>query len=195
MKTKILLLLSIFITTIAFSVMVTSCKSSKQVGEKPEGEQLIQQYCTGSDYRSNEEFQKASGVGESMDQSVAKKKALANARGELAQSIKVSVSGALDNFNISREKNNTEDLEERFVELSEQVYKQNLTGSHIICDKMVKTEDKNYKSYIAIELSLNDVVKAIDQGLSEDDKARIDYDYEKFKEEYEKALKKYEAEN
>jgi hypothetical protein len=59
-----------------------------------------------------------------------------------------------------------------------------------ICEKLVQTKDGNYKTYIAIELSADDLVKQYNQRLSTDDRLKIDYDYEKFKDTFNQEMEK-----
>jgi hypothetical protein len=65
-----------------------------------------------------------------------------------------------------------------------------LTGVKTICEKLVKTDDGTYKTYIAIELSADDLVATYNERLSKDDRLKIDYDYEKFKETFEAEMQK-----
>ena len=48
----------------------------------------------------------------------------------------------------------------------------------------------NYKTYIALDLSADDLVKQYNDRLSKDDRLKIDYDYEKFKETFDKEMEK-----
>jgi hypothetical protein len=59
-----------------------------------------------------------------------------------------------------------------------------------ICEKLVKTPEGRFKTYIAIELSADELVKAYNERLSQDERLKIDYDYEKFKETFEKEMDK-----
>ena len=58
------------------------------------------------------------------------------------------------------------------------------------CEKQVKTDKGNFKTYIAIELSASDIVSKYHESLSKDERLRIDYDYEKFKETFDKEMEK-----
>ncbi|NJN41498.1 MAG: hypothetical protein HC811_03910 [Flammeovirgaceae bacterium] len=119
-----------------------------------------------------------------------KKKALTNARNELAQSISTTVKTVTDNYVNSREFNNREDVEERFESLNREIVDQTITGVRTLCEKLVKTEEGTYKTYIAIELSADELVKTYNERLSKDERLKIDYDYEKFKETFEKEMDK-----
>ena len=116
-----------------------------------------------------------------MDQVTAKKKALMNAKHELASAIESTIKSVTDNYVNSREFNNSEELEERFESLSREVVNQKLTGVRIICEKHTITPENKYKTYIAIELTGEEIIEAMNSRLSKDEKLKIDYDYEKFK--------------
>jgi len=62
-----------------------------------------------------------------------------------------------------------------------------------ICEKLVQTKEGNYKTYVAIELSADDLVKQYNSRLSSDDKLKVDYDYEKFKDTFNKEMDKMAA--
>ena len=143
---------SIFmLATMAAFIIIGGCKSKEKVAKVEEqGETLIEVYCSGPEYQSNNEFFRANQVGESVDQATAKKKAQSNARAELASSIETTVKAVVDNYVNSRELNNVEEAEERFESLSREVANQKLTGINTICEKTTRTSDGKYKTYIAI---------------------------------------------
>lgn len=173
--------LSIFV--LAIGIAATSCKKKQEVQAPPEGEVLINEYCAGEEYFSDEEFFRSNGVGESMDQATAKKKAFSNARADLASAVNTTIKGTIDNYVNSREFNNVEEVEERFEGLTREVIDQELKGTKTICQKAVKvTGSGNYKYYVAIELSGQDLLSKMNERLGSDERLKIDYDYEKFKE-------------
>ena len=68
---------------------------------------------------------------------------------------------------------------------------QKLTGVRTICEKQVTVNATgNFKTYIAIELSAQDLLAAYNERLSKDDRLKVDYDYEKFKETFDKEMEK-----
>jgi len=168
----------------------SSCKKNKEV-QAPEGEVLINTYCSGPEYFSNDEFFRANGLGESMDQATARKKAFSNARADLASAVNTTIKGTIDNYVNSREFNNVEEVEERFEGLTREVINQELKGTKTICDKAVRvTETGNYKYYVAIELSGQDLLSSMNERLGSDERLKIDYDYEKFKETFNEEMEK-----
>ena len=126
-----------------------------------------------------------------MDQATAKKKALSNARADMASAINTQVKSVIDNYVNSREMNNKEEIAERFEGLTREVVDQKLTGTRTICEKMMKVDGSgNYKCYVAIELSAQELLSSYNERLSKDERLRIDYDYEKFKETFDKEMEK-----
>lgn len=168
-------------------VMSVGCSKKQQL---PKGETEINIPCSGSDFFTNSKYFRANSLGESMDLVASKKKALSNARGELASSIQTTVKAVTDNYLNSREMNNKEEVEERFEQLNREVVNQTLQGIKTICEKQVKTAEGTYKTYVAIELSADDLVASYNERLSKDERLKIDYDYEKFKQTFDQEMDK-----
>ncbi len=177
---------SIFLFALAGAVMI-GCKKTEKL---PKGETEVNIPCSGSDYFTNKSFFRANSLGESSDLVVSKKKAMDNARAELAAAIESTVKTVTDNYVNSREFNNKEDLEERFEQLNRTIVNQTLSGIKMICEKQVQTEQKGFRTYVAIELSASDIVQQYNENLSKDERLKIDYDYEKFKETFDKEMDK-----
>jgi hypothetical protein len=181
------------ILALGMAIGSTSCGKKKKVAAAtpPAGETLIKQYCAGDAYFSDKKFFRANALGESMDQATAKKKAFSNARADMASSIQTTIKGVIDNYVNSREFNNREEVEERFEGLTREVIDQTLSGTKTICEEVVMVNTTgNYKYYIAIELSGQDLVAAINSRITQDERLKIDYDYEKFKETFDKEMEK-----
>jgi len=174
-------------------ITFSGCKSKEKVAKAP-GEELIEVHCSGPEYFSNSEYFRANSVGESLDQATAKKKAISNARADLAAAVETTVKGVVDNYVNSRELNNTEEVEERFESLTREVINQKLTGVKTICEKTAKTTEGKYKTYIAIELAGDELMNAMNERLSKDAKLKIDYDYEQFKKTFNEEMDKMEQE-
>ncbi len=169
------------------AALIAGCKGKQKI---PAGEKEVVVPCSGSDFFTTAKFFRANSIGESQDQVTSKKKALTNARNELAQAINTTVKTVTDNYVNSREMNNKEEVEERFESLNREVVDQTLSGIRTICEKLVKTSQGSYKTYVAIELSADELVSKYNERLSKDERLKIDYDYEKFKETFEKEMEK-----
>lgn len=186
--------MKISVPVVAFAVIaatsLSSCKGKKKAQANPVGEVEIVVPCSGPDYFSNKDFFRSNNLGESLDQATSKKKAMSNARADLASSVQTTIKGTIDNYVNSREFNNREEVEERFEGLTREVLNQELQGVRTICEKVFKTAEGKYKTYISLELSGQDLISAMNERLSQDERLRIDYDYEKFKETFEAEMAK-----
>ena len=183
----------LLLAVLGMFVVFNGCKSKEKIAKIP-GEEIIEVYCSGPEYFANAEYFRANQVGESLDQATAKKKAMSNARADMASSVETTIKGVIDNYVNSRELNNTEEVEERFESLTREVINQKLTGVKTICEKTTRTTDGKYKTYIALELAGDELMNAMNERLSNDAKLKIDYDYEKFKNTFDEEMKKMEAE-
>jgi len=175
-----------FVVLIAAAI-IAGCKGKEKA---PAGEKEVVVPCSGPEYFTTAKFFRANSIGESQDQVTSKKKALTNARNELAQAINTTVKTVTDNYVNSREMNNKEEVEERFESLNREIVDQTLSGIVTKCEKLMKTDQGTYKTYVAIELSAEELVSKYNERLSKDERLKIDYDYEKFKETFEKEMEK-----
>lgn len=167
--------------------LMAGCKGKEKA---PAGEKEVVVPCSGPEYFTTAKFFRANSIGESQDQVTSKKKALTNARNELAQAINTTVKTVTDNYVNSREMNNREEVEERFESLNREIVDQTLSGIVTKCEKLMKTDQGTYKTYVAIELSAEELVSKYNERLSKDERLKIDYDYEKFKETFDKEMEK-----
>ena len=99
------------LSTILASILLFSCGGSKEVAT-PKGETEIILPC--SEHKSDKNTFRIYSFGESLDQAVAKKKALSNARADLAGMISVTMKAVGDNYVKSTEVNNVEEVLELF---------------------------------------------------------------------------------
>lgn len=173
----------------------SSCRSTKSSTIRdepslPAGEVEIIIPCSGPEYFTDGEVFRANSIGESIDLSVSKRKAMSNARSQLAASIQTTVKSVTDNYVNSSEANNKEQLEERFESLNREVVSQELKGIRKICERYFQTPEGKYKTYVAIELSAQELVTAYHQRLENIKGLNIDYDYENFRKTFEAEMLK-----
>ena len=191
MKTKLFRSI-IMLALMAFVVapLMQGCKSSKKAAA-PEGETAITMYCSGPEYFSDDEYFRANNSGESTSQSMAKKKAMSNARLDLAAAIETQVKAVIDNYFSSYTSGQDIEDKERYEGLSREVINQELNGIRTICEQFTKTQSGNYKCYVAIELAGDEILNGMKNRISDDEKLKIDFQYEKFKEEFEKEMENF----
>jgi hypothetical protein len=173
------------------SPMMQSCKSSKGGASAPKGEERVEMYCSGPQYSSNSEYFRANDVAESTSQSMAKKKAMSNARLALAGSIQTTVKAVIDNYFQSYTSGQDIEDKERYEGLSREVIDQQLNGIRTICEEYTKTAQGNYKCYVAIELAGNEIANNMSKRISDDEKLKIDFQYENFKKTFEKEMEEF----
>ena len=188
MKTRITLLAIAAMTMVA----IPSCKKNKDEVKTPDpkGEVIINEYCAGDQFKSTKEAFRSTATGESMDRETAKKKARSNSMSEMAKTINATMKIVGDNYVNSTEVNNKEEVTESFNEMARTVVDQELRGCIEICEKLTQRPDGTYVSYVALELSGNSIADAYQSGLSKNDKLKADYNYEKFKETFDKEMEK-----
>ncbi|SKC19210.1 LPP20 family lipoprotein [Alkalitalea saponilacus] len=164
-------------------LMFTQCRSKKETATvtPPPGETRVEVLCSGPDYFSNSEFFRANSVAESPNQANSKRMALSNARAELAAQIEVTVKSVIDNYVQDITVGNRQEFTQRYEGLTREVINQRLTGTRVICEELTRTPEGRYKTYIAIELSGEELVNAMNDRISRDERLRLDYDYERFK--------------
>ncbi len=172
------------IATVALALGLTSCGGKKVNSNPSTGSQDVKLEIPCEDEGMNtKEYFAASGTGESIDRETAKKKALSNCRAALAANINTTVKTVTDNFVNSREYNNKEEIEERYESLTREVVNQELKGQNIVCQEVTfNSGSEKYTYYVAIQLSGADLLTKMNESLAQDERIKIDYDYEKFKE-------------
>lgn len=168
---------------------VVSCKSKKNAGPSAD-EVFVDIPCSGPDYFTDKKFFRSNAIGESLDQMTAKKKAMSNARAQLATDMSSTMKIVGDNYVKSSEFNNKEEVTETFQQNARTVVDQSLTGIRIICERQVKTTEGKYKTYIAIELSADKILSKYNERLSKDESLKADYNYEKFKDTFDEEMSK-----
>lgn len=174
------------------SLTLASCGSPKQaVAPQPVAQDVaIEIPCAGPEFMTNKEYFRASGMGLSTDMTIAKKKALSTVRTEIATSISAKVKAVTDDYLSSYQQGENDESKRRFQELSRTVVDQQLSGTRIICEKTMKTPDGKYKVYIAMELAGKEIMDAMATRIKNDDKLKIDFEYEKFKKVFEEEMAK-----
>ena len=115
---------------------------------------------------------------------------MSNDRAVSAAYVKILVESVVDNYVKSSELNILEQVEERFEGLNREIIKAELVGIKTICEKLTKTTEGKFKTYIAIELSAQKLVNKFHERIMKDDLLMIDYDYEKLKGIFEKEMDK-----
>lgn len=175
---------------VVIALVAVSCASKKEAAFK--GDREVTVPCSGPEFQSTKDVFRASGMGYSNDMQIAKNKALMNARAELATSISNTMKRVVDNYASSYQMGQSEEAKSKFQDLARMVVKQELQGTIVICDKMMQTQEGQFRSYVTVELGGPEIANKIANAVKNDDKLRIDYEYEKFKKVFEEEMGKIE---
>lgn len=173
-------------------VGMISCSSAKIAQVVKPDEVEVKVLCSGSDFFSTDGFIRANNVGESINQTISKKKSRSNTLQELASKIETTIKAVVDNYQKSVNNAMSEDIEQRYEELAREVINQKINGYRTICEKVTKTTRGTYKTYLAFEMPVDNVLKNFHNEISSREKLKIDYDYEKFKKTFQEEMQKME---
>jgi len=187
MKTSKFFPLVLGIFCFALLIGTSGCKPKQVI---PKGEEIVNLPCNGPEFFTKKGVIRATASGESQDQMLAKKKAQANSREQLAATLNVTIKSVVDNYYSSKAIDNVEQAKTRFEGLTRQVVDQQLSGVATICEKLTKTRTGTFKCYIAQELNGEELLLGIQKKISGDEKLRLDFEYEKFKNEFNKEMDK-----
>lgn len=154
------------------------------------------------DANSTDTYLRARGVGESLQQQAARTIAQTYALRDLAAKISVAVKSVLKSyFNNETTDTMTDDssatgmyFEEKTENMVKQVVDQNLRYS-TPCEKTrtyMKNNRKIYKCYMVVQVGTDDMLKPIYNQIQKENTIRLNQDYEKFKEEFDKEFVKQE---
>jgi len=178
------------IAVFTISLGLAGCKGSKAITPAQNGEVEIIEFCTGPDYNSDSKHFRATATGESLSRETAKKMSRSNAENRLARTISSTLSVVTDNYVNSTKFNNKEEVTETFNDLARTVVEQELRGAIIMCEKLTQKPNGSFVSYIAIELSGEEVAQAYNERLAKDERIMAEYNYENFKETFEAEMNK-----
>lgn len=182
---------NILILAIAtLGLILTGCKVAETLTPAQQGEVEIIEHCTGSDFNSDKEHFRSTATGTSLSRETAKKMSRSNAEDKLARSIQSTIEVVTDNYVNSSKFNSKEEVTETFNNLARTVVSQELRGAIVICEKLTQKPDGSFVSYIAIELSGDQIAQAYNERLSKDERIMAEYNYENFKETFEEEMSK-----
>lgn len=191
MKNRIVSL-TLLVAVFCAAMLFTQCRTKTAL---PPGEVTIGPLpCSGPDFFTNSEYFRANSSGLSSNMANSKKIALSNARAELAGHIGVLVSGVVDNYFQQAGVEERSQYAERYEGLFREVVDERLAGTRVICEELARTADGRYRTYIAIELTGNEILSAANSRISRDERLRLDYDYERFKGTFNEEIERYRRE-
>ena len=113
------------------------------------------------------------------------------ARAELATQVSATVKRMLDNYTSEYIAGESSDYKQRVQDLARTVVEQLLVGTPVVCEgTMQGSTPGNTICYACVELTGDAIVELVADKVSDDEKLRTDFEYEKFKEVFEEEMKK-----
>lgn len=176
----------------ATTVSVTDQKEmSKQLGMQAEVEVTFP--CSGVD--SDDEFLRVNGNGSSKDRTMAKERAYQNALSNL--STKLAGVASSGNTRVAVSVNaDGEEFHDKMVAVSKVIAKANVSGYRTSCEKYtMNPSNGSYICYVTIDFGKQKVVRELYENLSDQKLLKVDYDFSRYLEMFDKDLEEYEKAN
>jgi len=148
----------------------------------PKGQKVVELPCFQDKYTSSRKDYIASGRGISVDQVTSRKKAMMNAKSEIASLIRSNIRSLTDDYSVSRSVGNKEEFKSRFETITSESVNEMLSDIKVACQELAF--DKNsgqYNTYIALSISKDQTAQQVMKKLSSQEKKDLDLDYEKFR--------------
>lgn len=164
----------LLVALISIAGAMTACSSSKNAVAKPNSDEVeVTQLC--HSLTTEEDFF-ANAIAESTDAQMAKDKAVASARAEIAANLQAAV----ENFSKRYRKDVNDQLDAKTEDRLQILVKQNLKGSTIVCDRITRTKAGKYRAYTTVKLSKKEIEDALQRGLLEDKELKLNFDQAQF---------------
>lgn len=185
--------ISLMIMAIAITIVFASCKSSKQITQTPPPDEVeVTLYCV-DESMDNEEYFKALGIGENLNQQNARSAAFDAAKSMLNKRLGGFVTGLSTDYSRTVAGDARMDKVQRMMEGEMyQVVEKMLNDAAKTCEKMTKTTSGSYKSYIAIQVSKKELVNKMADKLTENQELEIEFNRDQFRKFAEKKMKELE---
>ncbi len=165
---------TIKLTLMALCVLsLTCCTSAKQALVSNNNEVEIEQLCH---YTTDENNFYANASAVSTDMQMAKDKAISAARVEIANTMSIVV----ENFVKRYRKDVNDQLDQKTEDRLQTITKETLSGSTVICDRLTRTADGKYRSYISVKLPKKEVKDSIEKVLRENNVLKLETDQTNF---------------
>ncbi|MDR0712184.1 MAG: hypothetical protein LBF67_07575, partial [Prevotellaceae bacterium] len=157
--------LLIAVAALGLSAICSSCgpKSVASAG----GEKVVSIPC--DDKRTDKEYFRGLGIGQSKDLNTARDKARMAANAELAGSITTIIKQVQERY-VNDAGQKPSDYSELFEGLTKQVVNQQISNLSVACNTTTTTPDGMYKVYMAVEANKEEVYKALEKNFEAEKK-------------------------
>ena len=135
------------------SLFIYSCSNNSSLGTK------VKTPLSGSKYQSNGKYWRAVGQGSSTKQTIAKSKAVSDAKKNLAGSVKTRMKVVSDQYLAETNNGEDSDIADKFQSLAREVVSQDIAELREIGSETYQAEDGQFTTYIAYEIKKKEMWK------------------------------------
>ncbi len=187
-------ILGIGIVSLAMIAGMNSCKSKEKVTTNSEVGTILENMPCEDKGTSDKNYFRASAMATSSDLSLAKEKALLNAKQRIVTLINSNTKSVTDRYVNEREFGDASEFEQKFENLTREVADETISNIVVACEKASVLDNGKYRGFVAIEVSKEDIMNGINNKLSQNQKLQVDYDKKKFEEIFNQEMEKMAAE-
>lgn len=113
------------------------------------------------------------------------------ARTDLASQIETTIKSVNDKYVNSYTVNDANDFKERIENMTRAIVNQELKFAPVVCKKRaLGTEAGTIICYVAIEIPVDNILNGITSSIANDERLRVDYEYEKYKKVFDEEMGK-----
>jgi hypothetical protein len=189
MKTTTITRSILIVAVLGSAISFSSCKKNKDVIKPTDNAKEIIIPCK-DEGRSDKNFFRADAQATSQDMSLSREKALTASKQRVAGLINTKIKSVTDRYVNETEVGTNSDFEQKFENLTREVVNQTLVDISIVCEKNFQEATGKYTTYIAIEIDKETMLNGINNGISKDQKLRVDYDKMKFEQIFNEEMEK-----
>ncbi len=135
------------------------------------------------DKRSDKDYFRGMGIGQSKDLNTARDKARMAANAELAGSMSTLIKQVAERY-VNDAGQKPSDYSETFEAMTKQVVSQQINNVSVACNKTMQTQDGMYKVYMAVESNKEEVYKALEKSAEANKKLETLFNREKFRQNF-----------
>lgn len=148
----------------ALCISLSCCSASKKANK---GEKEITQLCS---YTTDDNNFYGNGIAESTDMQMAKDKAITSARAQISASLNLAVENFVKRYRID----SNDVLDQRTEDRLQTLTIQTLSGTKVVCERIVRAENGRYRAYVSVSLPKQTVVEAAKEAMEKEKGADFD---------------------
>ena len=186
--------------TILILAITYGCGSNKKVLKETKtaqsGVYTTNVPCSGEDFRTDfkKGLYRGSGTMKHSSQNITKTTSLARAKNSLAGQLQTFVESFItDYYSVIGSTETNANNQVRIKSNIENTVSKSINNLRIMCDELLidrNTNPPTYESYVTVEADIKKVFEDLDKSFSNDEELKIEYDYQKFKETFDKQMEK-----